>query len=240
MIVYPAVDLRGGKVVRLKEGDPDRQTVFSEDPVAVVKDWVKAGANWVHMVNLDGAFNVSNDNSRILESVAELNIKIQFGGGLRSIKDVRNALDSGADRVVLGTAAVENPDMAAEAVERFGADAICVALDAREGKIATHGWQKITDLTPIEFGRELENRGVVHALYTDVHRDGNLSGVNVHDTIALGRETGLKVIASGGVSAMTEIHQLARSQVVAGVVIGMALYEERLSLGEALLAARGS
>ena len=240
MIVYPAVDLRGGKVVRLKEGDPDRQTVFSEDPVAVVKDWVKAGANWVHMVNLDGAFNVSNDNSRILESVAELNIKIQFGGGLRSIKDVRNALDSGADRVVLGTAAVENPDMAAEAVERFGADAICVALDAREGKIATHGWQKITDLTPIEFGRELENRGVVHALYTDVHRDGNLSGVNVHDTIALGRETGLKVIASGGVSAMTEIHQLARSQVVAGVVIGMALYEERLSLAEALLAARES
>ena len=238
MIIYPAIDLRGGKVVRLKEGDPQRETVFSDDPVSVARDWMEQGAKWVHMVNLDGAFNKEADYGEILERVAELNIKIQYGGGLRTINDVRRALDQGADRVVIGTAAIEEPAFAFDAVERFGADAICVALDAREGKIATHGWQKVTDLTPIEFGRELKSRGVVHALYTDVHRDGNLSGVNVHDTIALGRETGLKVIASGGVSAMTEIHQLARSQVVAGVVIGMALYEERLSLAEALLAAR--
>ncbi len=238
MIIYPAIDLRGGKVVRLREGDPNRQQVFSEDPIATATQWVDEGASWIHMVNLDGAFAAANDNLRILEQAAKLGVNIQFGGGLRRLDDVQRALELGAKRVVIGTLAIQSPETVIEAIERFGTEAICVALDARDGKIATHGWQEQTDLTPIQFGREMAERGVVHALYTDIQRDGSLLGVNIHETIALAHNTGLQVIASGGVSHMDEIHKLAQSKVVAGAIIGMALYEEKLTLAEALLAAK--
>jgi phosphoribosylformimino-5-aminoimidazole carboxamide ribotide isomerase len=238
MIIYPAIDLRGGKVVRLKEGNPDQQTVFSDDPVNTARRWISEGAAWLHIVNLDGAFAKANDNGRILENVARLNVNIQFGGGLRSMNDIEQAIERGASRVVLGTIAIEQPKIIPQVIERFGADRICIALDARNGKITTHGWQSKTELTPIEFGREIAGIGVKHALYTDVHRDGSLIGANVHDTIAIGRDTGLQVIASGGVSTAAEIHQLTRSKVVAGAIIGMALYQGHLTLVEALLAAR--
>lgn len=238
MIIYPAIDLRNGKVVRLKEGDPERQTVFSDNPVETAKQWIDQGAEWIHMVNLDGAFETANGNAKIVEQVAKLNIKVQFGGGLRSINAINNALEQGVSRVVIGTLAIKNPEIIDELLEQHVADQICIALDAKDGKVATHGWQKLTNYTPIQFGRKIAEQGVLHALYTDISRDGKLSGVNVHDTITLGRETGLKVIASGGVSQMEEIHQLTRSQVVAGAIIGMALYEERLTLAEALLATR--
>jgi len=238
MIVYPAIDLRGGQVVRLKEGDPDRQTVFSTNPLNTARRWLTDGAEWLHMVNLDGAFDETNDNLDILSKVAELDLKIQFGGGLRSMDDIKNALERGATRVVLGTIAVKSPETVEEAVKTFGAERIAVALDARDGKITTHGWQQKSDLTPQEFGRQMAARGVEHALFTDVHRDGSLIGANVDATITLGRETGLKVIASGGVTTAQEIAKLAHSRVVAGAIIGMALYENRITLGEALLAAK--
>ena len=238
MIIYPAIDLRGGKVVRLREGNPEHQTVFSEDPLATAQGWIREGAEWIHVVSLDGAFSEANDNGAILETIAGLGVKVQFGGGLRQIDDIARAVEQGASRVVLGTAIAQRPEMVTEALNRFGAEAICVALDARDGKITTHGWQQASEWTPLEFGREMAKRGAVHALYTDVSRDGRLGGVNVRETIALGRETGLKIIASGGVSSTLEIDQLARSQVVAGAVIGMALYEGRLTLGEALSAAK--
>jgi phosphoribosylformimino-5-aminoimidazole carboxamide ribotide isomerase len=238
MIIYPAIDLRGGKVVRLKEGRPDQQTIFSDDPLETARQWQEAGAEWLHMVNLDGAFAEANDNSTILEKAAALGIKIQFGGGLRSLNDMAQALDQGAARIVIGTAAVKEPEIVAEAVRRFGVDAVCVALDAKDGKIATHGWQETTELTPIELGRQLAEGGLRHALYTDVRRDGSLIGANIQDTIALARGTGLQVIASGGVTSIAEIQQMARSKVVAGAVIGMALYEGKLTLSEALIAAR--
>ncbi len=237
MIIYPAIDLRGGKVVRLKEGDPDRQTIFSDDPLAIAQKWMDEGAEWLHMVNLDGAFAAANDNGSILEKAAKLGIKIQFGGGLRTMQDIGHALKQGASRVVLGTIAVEQPEAITEAIKLYGAEAICVALDARDGKITTHGWQQKSELTLLDYGRQVAEMGVIHALYTDIHRDGSLIGANVSETIKLGRDTGLKIIASGGVSSMEEIHQLARSQVVAGAIIGMALYEGRLTLAEALLAA---
>jgi phosphoribosylformimino-5-aminoimidazole carboxamide ribotide isomerase len=237
MIVYPAIDLRGGKVVRLREGDPNRQTTFSDDPIATARQWIDQGTSWIHMVNLDGAFSDANDNLTILERVAAQNVSVQFGGGLRRADDIQRALDLGASRVVLGTVAVQNPEVAIQAVERFGADAVCVALDARGGKITTHGWQQISELTPVQFGKEIATRGVVHALYTDVQRDGSLIGANVPETIRLARETGLQVIASGGVSSADEIHHLARSRIVAGVVIGMALYAGKITLREALMAA---
>jgi phosphoribosylformimino-5-aminoimidazole carboxamide ribotide isomerase len=238
MIVYPAIDMRGGKVVRLMEGDPNRETIFNDDPVAQAKIWIEQGAEWLHMVNLDGAFDDDSDYIGILKEIAKLNVKIQFGGGLRSLSAIKKALDAGVSRVVIGTLAAKEPDTVAVAIERHGADAICAAMDARDGFVTTHGWTEKTTLTPIEFGRLMQAQGVVHALYTDVNRDGSMIGVNIHDTVALARNTELKVIASGGISKMIEIQQLAHSHAVAGVIIGMALYKDEISLSEALVAAK--
>lgn len=239
MIVYPAIDLRGGKVVRLKEGDPNRQTVFSDDPLQTAKLWIAQGATWMHMVNLDGTFASANDNGRILEGVARLGVKVQFGGGLRQMSDIEQAIEQGATRVVLGTVAVQQPDVVIKAIERWGAERVCLGLDARDGKIATHGWQNKSDMTPAELGKQMAKRGVRHALYTDVNRDGLLHGVNVEGTARLAEETGLQVIASGGVSTTDDIRQLADRGGIAGVVIGMALYTGQVKLSEALTIAGG-
>ncbi|MCB9451877.1 MAG: 1-(5-phosphoribosyl)-5-[(5-phosphoribosylamino)methylideneamino]imidazole-4-carboxamide isomerase [Anaerolineaceae bacterium] len=239
MIIYPAIDLRAGRVVRLKEGDPERQTVFSDDPLATAQAWIEQGATWIHMVNLDGAFAATNDNGRILEVIAKLGVQVQFGGGLRQMADIERALGQGAARVVLGTVAIQQPEVVAEAVTRWGADRVCVALDARDGKITTHGWQQTANLPPAMVGQDMARRGVCHALYTDVSRDGGLQGVNVAATVALAQETGLRVIASGGVSSLEDIRQLAASGVVAGAVVGMALYEKRFTLAAALAVAGG-
>lgn len=238
MIVYPAIDMRGGKVVRLMEGDPERQTTFSDDPVKVAQRWIDEGAEWLHMVNLDGAFGDENDNLKLVEQVARLDVNVQFGGGLRTLDDMESAIKLGVKRVVLGTVAAKQPQVVSQALAKFGAEAICVAMDARDGVVTTSGWREQTNLTPVAFGRAMAERGVVHALYTDVSRDGSLIGVNVRDTVALARNTGLKVIASGGISKMLEIQQLAHSHVVAGVVIGMALYKDEISLKEAIVSAK--
>lgn len=239
MIIYPAIDLRGGKVVRLQEGDPARQQTFSDDPLATAKRWLDQGASWLHLVNLDGAFDQANENLRILEKIARLDICIQFGGGLRDLAALRNARDAGADRLVIGTMTVRDPESALAAVQEFGADAICMALDARDGKVATHGWTEISQHNPLVLGRWLQERGARHALYTDVARDGGLRGVNTADTIALAQQTGLQVIASGGVSRLEDIRLLAESGLVAGAVIGMALYRGELALADALAVAKG-
>jgi phosphoribosylformimino-5-aminoimidazole carboxamide ribotide isomerase len=238
MIIYPSIDIRGGQVVRLREGRADQQTVFGSDPVAAAQRWIDGGAAWLHVVNLDGAFADANDNLAVVEKITALGTPVQFGGGIRSIEHVGQALDLGVRRVVVGTVAVQKPQIVAEAVAKYGAEAICVGLDARDGKITTHGWQTATDLTPIAFGQQAAAMGAVHALYTDVNRDGGLSGSNVEGTIALGRETGLNVIASGGVSSTAEIRTLAASGAVAGAIIGMALYTGQLSLSDALKAAK--
>lgn len=238
MIVYPAIDLRGGKVVRLLEGDPDRQTVFSDEPLKTAQTWVDQGAEWIHMVNLDGAFGEANENMKILEQVAKLDVKIQFGGGLRSIDDVQHVLDLGASRAVVGTLAAKQPDTVSKLIERFGAEKICVAMDARDGFVTTEGWTESTNLTPTEFGHLMRERGVEYALFTDVSRDGTMLGANIRDTVALARNTELKVIASGGISRMMEIAQLAKSHVVQGVIVGMALYRDEIALTEALVAAK--
>ncbi len=237
MIIYPAIDLCAGKVVRLREGDPQRQIIFGEDPLATAKSWVEQGARWLHMVNLDGAFDLANENQRILEAVAKLDAHVQFGGGLRDMDSLQNAYDSGADRLVIGTMAVNDPAAASAAIKHFGVDAICVALDAKDGKVTTHGWTSQSAYTPIELGKQLRGLGARHALYTDVKRDGGMSGVNIDETVALGRQTGLRVIASGGVSTLRDIEKLARSRAVAGAIIGMALYQNKLALADALEAA---
>jgi len=236
MIIYPAIDVRGGKVVRLREGDPAQQTIFSDDPISTAQRWIDQGALWIHMVNLDGAFANANDNLRVLDSVAKLSIKVQFGGGLRTTDDMQRAINAGASRIVLGTVAIQNPELVTDAIEQYGTDRVCVGLDARDGKVTTHGWSRVSEITPIELGQLMRERGVIHALFTDVSRDGALSGSAVDATIRLGQETGLQVIASGGIASIDEIRRLATSGTVAGAVIGMALYQGTISLSDALAA----
>ncbi|MEP0761650.1 MAG: 1-(5-phosphoribosyl)-5-[(5-phosphoribosylamino)methylideneamino]imidazole-4-carboxamide isomerase [Chloroflexota bacterium] len=237
MIVYPAIDLRRGRVVRLKYGDPAQETVHGDDPVAVAERWRAAGAAWLHVVNLDGALGEATLALDALRAIAGVGLAVQFGGGLRTLDDAARALDAGAARVVLGTLAVQQPDAAGEAVTRFGAQAVTVALDARGGRVATHGWQGVSAWTPAELGAVFARMGVIHALYTDVSRDGDLSGVNVEGTAALARATGLAVIASGGVASLEDVRRLRATGAVAGVVIGQALYTGALALEDALRAA---
>lgn len=239
MIVYPAIDLRGGKVVRLREGNLRFETIFSNDPLTTARYWLDSGAEWLHVVNLDGAFSEANDNEAILPALARLGAKVQFGGGLRSLEDVELAMKSGVSRVVLGTLAIEEPDAVDAAVGEWGTERISIALDARDGVVTTRGWQQQTTTTPAELGKAMAARGVRHAIYTDVSRDGGLVGGNVEATIELARETGLQIVASGGVTTTDEIVQLAESGVVAGVIIGMALYQGILNLKDALAAAGG-
>lgn len=240
MIIYPAVDLRGGKVVRLRQGDPDEQTIYGEDPVATGQQWSDAGADWLHVVNLDGALDAENDNLALLPELAALDVQVQFGGGIRTLEDAARALDLGAARVIMGTAVVQNPDLVAAFAARFGAEKLTVALDARGGKVAIHGWQQASEWTPVELGRAFAERGAIHAVYTDVSRDGELEGVNIPATVALAQETGLQVIASGGVSSLGDIVALRESGAIAGAILGTALYEGIIDLPEAIrLAAAG-
>lgn len=239
MIIYPAIDLRAGQVVRLQEGDPARQTVFSTDPVATARRWKDEGADWLHVVNLDGALEAAASPLSTARAIAECGLYVQMGGGIRTREAVAAALDAGVARVVLGTAAIENPTLVIECVAAFGPDSICVALDARDGRIATRGWTEVTEQTPAALGKRMADAGVRHALYTDVSRDGLLIGAAVDATIALAQETGLSVIASGGVQSADEIRALAASGVIGGAVIGMALYTGQLSLRSALTAAQG-
>jgi len=234
LIIYPAIDLRGGQVVRLQQGDPTRQTTYSTDPLETARRWLDAGADWLHVVNLDGAFQAANDTLAILARLAGLGVKIQFGGGILSLEDAARALDLGATRVVFGTAIVQNPDLVTEFVARWGAERLTVALDARGGRGAIHGWQAESAWTPTDLGRALAQRGAIHALYTDVSRDGELQGVNVAATVALAEATGLRVIASGGVASLEDVRALRTSGKVAGAILGKALYEGLLDLGEAI------
>lgn len=237
MIVYPAIDIRHGRVVRLLHGDPDQETVYGDDPAAVAKRWKTAGAAWLHVVNLDGTLGEATLALDTLRAVAAVGLPVQFGGGLRSLDDARKALDAGAARVILGTVTVQQPDIAHAAVAEFGAEAVTVALDARGDRVATHGWQEVSAWTPAALGKLFAQMGVIHALYTDVSRDGDLSGVNVEATAQLARDTGLRVIASGGVASLDDVRRCRATGQIAGVVIGKALYAGAFTLEDALKAA---
>jgi len=240
MIIFPAIDLRAGKVVRLVEGDPDRQTTFGDDPVAAAARWISEGAQWLHVVNLDGAFDQSSANLAVLEAICRLGTPVQFGGGLRTGEAVAQAFEAGAARVVIGTVAIQNPPFVGHLIRTYGDNAVAAALDARDGKVTTRGWQVTSSITPVQAGTALKAHGLRYALYTDVGRDGGLQGADVLGTASLATETGLQVIASGGVSTVEDLQQLARCPGVCGAVIGMALYTGRLSLGQALQAANGA
>jgi phosphoribosylformimino-5-aminoimidazole carboxamide ribotide isomerase len=235
--IYPAIDLRDGQVVRLQHGDPDKQTTFGSDPVATAERWLAEGATWLHIVNLDGAFDEKGTaNWAVLPHLAALPAHIQFGGGIRSLADVERVIDAGVARVILGTAAIENPALVGEAVARFGPDHIAVGIDARDGRVKTRGWQTDTAVTPTQLGRQMKERGVRTVIYTDIGRDGVLTGVNAEATAALAQATGLHVIASGGVAGLEDVRRCRNlaAQRIAGVIIGRALYDGKVALHEAM------
>lgn len=240
-VVYPAIDLRQGRVVRLERGDPARQTVFGHDPQAVAKRWVAAGATWLHVVNLDGAFQESGAaNWEALATLTGLGAQVQFGGGLRNLEDVERAFHHGVTRVVLGTAAVERPELVETTVARFGAAQVAVGLDARDGIVRTRGWQAEAGLETLALAQRMASVGVTTAVHTDISRDGVFAGVNAASSAELARESGLHVIASGGVASLEDVRRAAAhaQQGVTGVIVGRALYEGRLDLAEALEVAR--
>jgi phosphoribosylformimino-5-aminoimidazole carboxamide ribotide isomerase len=245
MIIFPAIDLRRGRCVRLRQGRADHETVYDDDPASVAQRWVTEGAGWLHVVNLDGALGDSPSRSdkqminlrRLAEiRAAEPATPVQFGGGIRSLADVESVLRLGATRVVLGTVAVQDPDLVTAALERFGAERIVIGIDARDGRVATHGWQQTSDTTATALGQAMRARGVRRVVYTDIARDGMLTGVNVAATAALARETGLRAIASGGVASLADIEHLKAQEAagIEGVIIGQALYTGAVSLPEAL------
>lgn len=238
--VFPAIDLRAGRVVRLAQGDPGRQTVYSDDPARVARQWLAAGARWLHVVNLDGAFGERDtENRKALRAVLEATTKVgnmprvQFGGGLRSLDDVEQAISMGVSRAILGTAAIEAPDLVATAVARFGPEKIVVGIDARDNQVRVRGWSKKTQIDPATLGKELYALGLRVIVYTNIARDGVGSGVDVAATQRLAEATGLRVIASGGVASLKDVERV-RSARLSGVIIGRALYEGQIDLKEAL------
>ena len=236
--VYPALDLRAGKVVRLKEGDPERMTAYSDDPEQTARRWLEAGASWLHVVNLDGAFGENESRNRaalrtILKAAAEFSAYVQFGGGIRSLEAMEEALDLGVQRVILGTIAAEQPEIVGEAIQIFGSKQIAAGLDARDGLIHVRGWKEDSGLPAVDLALQLKKAGLRTVIFTDIRRDGLGSGLNIDATRALTEATGLEVIASGGVLTIEDVIA-AREAGLAGTIIGRALYEGTIDLGKAL------
>jgi phosphoribosylformimino-5-aminoimidazole carboxamide ribotide isomerase len=232
--IYPAIDLRGGKVVRLKEGDPARLTAYSDDPAETARRWLHAGTSWLHVVNLDGAFGENDHANRsALVSILKTGAQVQFGGGVRSLEAVERALDLGVRRVILGTIAIEQPDVVAEALKRFGAEKVVVGIDARDGLVRVRGWKEDGGITAIDLARQMRTLGLRTVIFTDVSRDGLGSGLNIPSTRALAEASQLDVIASGGVHTVQDVIS-AREADLAGAIIGRALYEGTIDLKETL------
>jgi phosphoribosylformimino-5-aminoimidazole carboxamide ribotide isomerase len=243
VIVYPAIDLRQGRCVRLVQGDPRAETVFSDDPAATAQRWAEQGAGWLHVVNLDGAFGdaTAGANLAALRAVlAAVSTPVQLGGGLRALPDIEAALALGVQRAIIGTAALEQPTLIHEAVRQFGANAIAVAIDARDGRVATRGWQTLSDVAALDLALQVRDAGVERIIYTDISRDGMLSGVNATACAQLAQATGLKVIASGGVATLADVERVKAVEEagVDGIIIGRALYTGQIDLRVALSRAR--
>ncbi len=232
--IYPAIDLRGGKVVRLKEGDPARMTSYSDDPAETARKWLGMGAQWMHVVNLDGAFGEGdNANRAALESILKLGARVQFGGGIRSMDAVADILKLGVSRAILGTIAIEQPAIVADALTRFGAEQIAVGIDARDGLVRTRGWKDNSGVSAIDLALQMQTVGLGTVIFTDVSRDGLGSGLNIPSTRELAERSGLDVIASGGVHTIDDVIA-AKDAGLAGCIIGRALYDGTVDLEKAL------
>ncbi|MBE0414166.1 1-(5-phosphoribosyl)-5-[(5-phosphoribosylamino)methylideneamino]imidazole-4-carboxamide isomerase [Yoonia sp.] len=236
MILYPAIDLKDGNAVRLVHGDMDQTTVFNEDPAAQARAFVDAGCAWLHLVDLNGAFAGEPVNAAPVEAIlAACPVPAQLGGGIRDMATIERWLDKGLARVILGTVAVENPDLVRDAARAFPGQ-VAVGLDARNGRVATRGWAKETDVMVTDLARSFEDAGIAAIIYTDIMRDGAMKGPNIDATADLARAVSIPVIASGGVSSMGDLIALRDTGVIAGAISGRALYDGALDLRAALKA----
>jgi len=236
--VIPCIDIRAGKCVRLLQGQADQQTIYGDDPVAMAQRWAEAGAPLLHIVDLDGAFAGQMHNFGVIQAMVQaISIPVQLGGGLRDLESISRALDAGVQRVVLGTSALEQWDTLVEATERFPGQ-VCVGIDSRNGQVATHGWQIVSQIETIAFAQRVATTGVAAIIYTDIARDGMLQGPNMSSIAALAQQVKVPVIASGGVSQLEDLRQLAALEPlgVCGVLVGKALYEGRFAYQQACAA----
>ncbi|MCI4127185.1 1-(5-phosphoribosyl)-5-[(5-phosphoribosylamino)methylideneamino]imidazole-4-carboxamide isomerase [Bacillus haynesii] len=234
--VYPAIDMRNGKCVRLIQGDYEKETIYGHSPLEMASLFAEAGANWIHLVDLDGAREGKKVNdSYVISIAAELNVKVQVGGGIRAEKDVYDYLSQGVERVILGSSAVSNPEFVKKMLKAYGRH-IAIGLDARDGFVSTEGWLETSSVRAEELGRELANEGAEVFIFTDIATDGMLSGPNINSTVELARATGKQVIASGGVSSLADLGALASraAEGVSGAIVGKALYTNQFTVAEAL------
>ncbi len=236
MLLIPAIDLKDGQCVRLRQGRMEDNTVFSNDPVATAARWVEAGCKRLHLVDLDGAFAGEPKNAGVIKAICAAfpDLPVQIGGGIRNVETIQAYLDAGISYTIIGSAAVRNPEFVKEACKQFPGH-IIVGLDAKNGKVAVDGWAEVSELGAIELGKQFEDDGVESIVYTDISRDGMMQGVNVEATAELGRSVNIPVIASGGVANIDDIKGLhaRRADNIAGSILGRAIYEGTLDLAEA-------
>jgi len=236
LIIFPAIDLRQGKVVRLKEGDPSRQTQYGSDPAEMARKWLDAGAKWLHVVNLDGAFEKKDTvNLRALNGILNVaqtyNASVQFGGGIRSLLQVNKSLDLGVSRVIIGTAAIKDPIVLEKAIVQWGPEKIGLGVDARDGIVQIRGWKEATQKTVLDTAQSFLDIGLKWLVFTDIARDGMQSGLNLKETREIADVTKINVIASGGVKNIDDVNKAKEAQ-LAGVIIGRALYEGSIEIQE--------
>ncbi len=242
MILFPAIDLKEGECVRLIHGDMAQATVFNTDPAAQAATFEAQGFDYLHVVDLDGAFAGKPMNARAVESIlAKVKMPVQLGGGIRDMRTIEGWLSKGVSRVIIGTAAVKDPDLVREAA-RLNPGRIAVGIDARDGLVAVEGWAKVSQVTAIELGKRFEDAGVAAIIYTDISRDGVLKGLNIESTLALADALSIPVIASGGLASLDDIRRLLQPDCakLAGAITGRALYDGRLDPAEALALIKAS
>lgn len=235
--IYPAIDIRGGKCVRLLQGDYNKETVYGDSPFAMAETFADQGVSWIHMVDLDGAkAGAPVNHEHVIRAAKELKASIQIGGGIRTAKDVAAYLEAGVARIILGSSAISDPAFVKDMLQQYGGEKIAIGIDARDGFVATHGWLQTSEVRAEELGKELAEAGAETFIMTDISRDGMMSGPNVEAIAGLGQATGKKVIASGGVSSMSDLEELAayRNKGISGAIIGKALYTDKISLQQAL------
>ncbi len=242
MLVIPAIDLRNGKCVRLVEGKIENETVYSDDPAEMARKWEALGAQFLHLVDLDGAFAGKPQNDEAVRNIVRaVSIPTELGGGIRDMETVSYYLEMGVSRVILGTVAISNPKLVEDAVKWFGADQIVLGIDAKDGMVAIHGWDSTVTKTAVDLALEMKQMGAARVIYTDIRRDGTLKGPNIESTREIAVKTGLKIIASGGISGPEDIRAVKELEPVGveAVITGKALYDGRLDLKEALCISEG-
>ena len=236
--IYPAIDMRGGNCVRLLQGDYDKETIYGNSPFDMARSFAAEGAEWIHMVDLDGAKDGKRVNDRfVIETAQKLNVKVQIGGGIRSEEDILHYLENGVDRVIIGSIAVSNPDFAMEMIKKYGGK-IAIGIDAKNGYVATHGWLDTSELRAVDLGKRFADAGAETFIFTDIATDGTLSGPNIEAVCQMAEVTEKNVIASGGVSSLEDLKALASEKGISGAIVGKALYENRFTLKEALASAK--